>query len=74
MGKLSSFLQLPICGATEAVVKGGMTVGPTSENCIFSNSGQFFLHAKWCNFQHYVVLAREAQGERNSHCADVPST
>lgn len=35
VGKLSSFLQLPIHGATEAIMKGGMTVGPTAENCIF---------------------------------------
>lgn len=38
----------------------------------FSNPGQIFLHAKWYNFQHYVVLLRETQGERDLHCADVP--
>lgn len=35
MGRLASFLQLPIHEATEAVMKVGMRVGTTPENCIF---------------------------------------
>lgn len=37
-GELSSFLQLPIRGAMEPVMKGVMTVGATAENCFFMQS------------------------------------
>lgn len=41
-GEVILFLQLPIHEATEAIMKVGMTVGPTSENCILVTLGKFF--------------------------------